>query len=142
MTSTGFSWSDFYLICFAVGFCFSFFSFVLGGSRFGRLHLPHFHGHSVAHMPAAHGPVAHAPAAGGHGSQRTGIRQEAPDAPRSTQRFAFQLRQSSRLSWRGLAAPAICSLDSRPSGLAWDCWRRWAADSSAEESFFCSSARS
>jgi len=59
------TWSDFYLICFAVGFCFSFFSFVFGGSRFGRLHLPHFHGHGVGHMPAAHGPVAHAPA-GGH----------------------------------------------------------------------------
>jgi hypothetical protein len=77
MTSTGFSWSDFYLICFAVGFCFSFFSFVFGGSRFGRLHLPHFHGHSVphfpvtadpiAHAPAVHVPVGHAPAAGGHG---------------------------------------------------------------------------
>ena len=25
------TWADFYLICFAVGFCFSFFSFVLGG---------------------------------------------------------------------------------------------------------------
>jgi hypothetical protein len=24
------TWSDFYLICFAVGFCFSFFSFVFG----------------------------------------------------------------------------------------------------------------
>jgi hypothetical protein len=60
MTSTGFSWSDFYLICFAVGFCFSFFSFVLGGSRFGRLHLPHFHGHGIAHVPVAHGPLGHA----------------------------------------------------------------------------------
>lgn len=59
------TWSDFYLICFAVGFCFSFFSFIFGGSRLGRLHLPHFHGH-VAHLPAAHGPVAHAPAGGGH----------------------------------------------------------------------------
>jgi hypothetical protein len=58
------TWSDFYLICFAVGFCFSFFSFVFGGSRFGRLHLPHFHGHGVGHLPAAHGPVGHA--AGGH----------------------------------------------------------------------------
>ncbi len=58
------TWSDFYLICFAVGFCFSFFSFLFGGSRFGRLHLPHFHGH-VAHLPAAHGPVGHAPATGG-----------------------------------------------------------------------------
>ncbi len=64
--STGFDWSDFYLICFAVGFCFSFFSFVFGGSRFGRLHLPHFHGHSVPHLPTAHGPMAHAPVASGH----------------------------------------------------------------------------
>lgn len=64
------TWSDFYLICFAVGFCFSFFSFLFGGTRMGRLHLPHFHGH-VAHLPAvhgpaAHGPVGHAPAVGGH----------------------------------------------------------------------------
>jgi hypothetical protein len=57
------TWSDFYLICFAVGFCFSFFSFVFGGSRFGKLHLPHFHGH--AHLPAAHGPMA--PNAAGDG---------------------------------------------------------------------------
>jgi membrane protein implicated in regulation of membrane protease activity len=64
--TTGFDWSDFYLICFAVGFCFSFFSFVFGGSRFDRLHLPHFHGHSVPHLPAVHGPVAHAPVAGGY----------------------------------------------------------------------------
>ncbi len=60
------TWSDFYLICFAIGFCFSFFSFVFGGSRVGRLHLPHFHGHGGGHIPVAHGPVAHAPATGGH----------------------------------------------------------------------------
>ena len=61
---TSFDWPDFYLICFAVGFCFSFFSFVFGGARFGRLHLPHFHGHAeVPHLPVAHGPVAHSPAA-------------------------------------------------------------------------------
>jgi hypothetical protein len=66
MTSTGLSWSDFYLICFAIGFCFSFFSFVFGGSRFGRLHLPHFHGHGAGHLPMAHGPVGHAPVAGVH----------------------------------------------------------------------------
>jgi hypothetical protein len=61
------TWSDFYLICFAVGFCFSCFSFIFGGSRFGKLHLPHFHGH-VGHLPMAHGPVAHAPAMAGHAS--------------------------------------------------------------------------
>jgi membrane protein implicated in regulation of membrane protease activity len=53
--STEFTWADFYLICFAVGFCFSFFSFVFGGSRFGRMHLPHFHGHHVPHLPSASG---------------------------------------------------------------------------------------
>jgi hypothetical protein len=63
--AAGFDWSDFYLICFAVGFCFSFFSFVFGGARFGRLHLPHFHAHGGPHLPVAHGPVAHAPATGG-----------------------------------------------------------------------------
>lgn len=56
------TWSDFYLICFAVGFCFSFFSFIFGGPRFGKLHLPHFHGHAGAHLPAAHGSVGHTPA--------------------------------------------------------------------------------
>jgi hypothetical protein len=56
------TWSDFYLICFAVGFCFSFFSFVFEGSRFGKLHLPHFHGH--AHLPAVHGT---SPVPGGDG---------------------------------------------------------------------------
>ena len=61
------TWADFYLICFAVGFCFSFFSFVLGGSRTGRLHLPHFHGHvGGAHLPSASAPAAHGPAAAGH----------------------------------------------------------------------------
>jgi hypothetical protein len=63
------TWSDFYLICFAVGFCFSFFSFVFGGARFGRLHLPHFHGHFHGHVGGVHAPsapVAHGPAPG-HG---------------------------------------------------------------------------
>jgi hypothetical protein len=50
------TWADFYLVCFATGFGFSFFSFVLGGSRTGRFHLPHFHGHpGGAHSPPAHG---------------------------------------------------------------------------------------
>lgn len=61
------TWSDFYLICFAVGFCFSFFSFVFGHSRLGRLHLPHFHSHA-GHFPTAHGPVAHGPAPSGQGA--------------------------------------------------------------------------
>ena len=56
------TWADFYLICFAVGFCFSFFSFVLG-SRLGKLHLPHFHGHTGAHLPT-HAAAAHPPTTG------------------------------------------------------------------------------
>jgi hypothetical protein len=61
------TWSDFYLICFAVGFCFSFFSFIFGGARTGRLHLPHFHGHGGGpHIGAGHGVAGHAPVAGGH----------------------------------------------------------------------------
>jgi hypothetical protein len=63
MTSTAMTWADFYLICFAIGFCFSFFSFLFGGSRFGRAHLPHFHAHGPAHLPTAHGPVPHVPSA-------------------------------------------------------------------------------
>ena len=59
------NWSDFYLICFAVGFCFSFFSFLFGGSRLGRLHLPHFHGHATGHLPVAHGPAGHTQLGGG-----------------------------------------------------------------------------
>jgi hypothetical protein len=54
------TWSDFYLICFAVGFGFSFMSFVFGGSRFGRFHMPHHlphFGHGMGHVPVAHGPV-------------------------------------------------------------------------------------
>jgi hypothetical protein len=73
------TWADFYLICFAVGFCFSFFSFLFGGSRTGRLHLPHFHGHvGAAHLPsgsvsATHAPVAGDGRAGSHAHQDAGV---------------------------------------------------------------------
>jgi hypothetical protein len=77
VVTTGFGWSDFYLICFAVGFCFSFFSFVFGGSRTGRLHLPHVHGH--AHLPGAHGPVVHAHGVG-HAPAHGPTVSHAPDA--------------------------------------------------------------
>ena len=53
------AWADFYLICFAVGFCFSFFSFVFGGTRAGRLHVPHLHGHVAAPLPPPSAPAAH-----------------------------------------------------------------------------------
>jgi hypothetical protein len=70
MTSTGFGWAEFYLICFAIGFCFSFISFVFGGARFGRLHVPHFHGHGMPHAGIGHGTAGHA--AGAHGPAAQG----------------------------------------------------------------------
>jgi membrane protein implicated in regulation of membrane protease activity len=48
------TWSDFYLICFAVAFLLSAISFIAGGMRW-HLHLPHFP-HDVAHPPVGHAP--------------------------------------------------------------------------------------
>jgi membrane protein implicated in regulation of membrane protease activity len=51
------TWADFYLICFAVGFAFSFLSFFLGGIHW---HLP-FHLHLPFEAPHVHvGPHVHA----------------------------------------------------------------------------------
>lgn len=71
------TWADFYLICFAVGFCFSFFSFVFGGARMGKLHLSHSHVHvatpvSSHGIPAAHGVAARGIGARAASAQRTG----------------------------------------------------------------------
>ena len=70
------TWADFYLICFALGFFLSFFSFVFGGARTGRLHLRHFHGHGGAHLPSAGVPAAHGPVPAGHGPVAGGARAE------------------------------------------------------------------
>jgi hypothetical protein len=59
------TWSDFYLICFAVGFLFSLLSFVAGSLNVHG-HWPHAHGlhfHSGAH----HVPGGSGAAAQGHG---------------------------------------------------------------------------
>jgi len=53
------TWSDFYLICFAVGFFFSVLSFALAGLQWHlpfNLHLPHGWGlgSGAAHMPTGH----------------------------------------------------------------------------------------
>jgi hypothetical protein len=61
------TWTDFYLICFAVGFCFSLLSFLAGGLRW-HLHLPHF---SDVHAPAIHSPVGHATVPAGQGQGAT-----------------------------------------------------------------------
>ena len=54
------TWADFYLICFVVGFAFSFISFLSGGARW-RLHIPH--------LPHGHGPIGHI----GHGPVGTHV---------------------------------------------------------------------
>ena len=55
------TWTDFYLICFAVGFFFSLLSFLSGGLRW-HLHLPHF---SHGHVTPPHGAVVQGSSARG-----------------------------------------------------------------------------
>jgi len=57
------TWSDFYLICFAVGFLFSLLSFVAGGLNMHG-HWPHVHGLDF-HSAAGHAAATHAPAGNG-----------------------------------------------------------------------------
>ena len=56
------TWSDFYLICFAVGFLLSAISFLFGGVR-GHTHLPH--------LPHAGGHTLNTHTFGGHGDSAT-----------------------------------------------------------------------
>jgi membrane protein implicated in regulation of membrane protease activity len=58
------TWSDFYLICFAVGFLLSFISFVAGGLRW-HLHLPHLPHGDFGHIHFGHGPAVNG--SPGHG---------------------------------------------------------------------------
>lgn len=55
------TWSDFYLICFAIGFLFSLLSFIAGGLNIHG-HWPHVHG---LHFGNGHAPATHAPAGNG-----------------------------------------------------------------------------
>jgi len=58
-------WSDFYLVCFLVGFGLSALALVAGGTH---LHLPHLHIHNGIHVPNVH-VHTHAPGStGGRGS--------------------------------------------------------------------------
>jgi hypothetical protein len=57
------TWADFYLVCFAIGFSFSLFSFLLGGLHW---HLPHGgHGGHAGHV-STQAPVQGAGGRGGH----------------------------------------------------------------------------
>lgn len=68
------TWATFYLVCFALGFAFSFLSFVLGGFHW---HLPHSLGEPHVHvLPHAHvghiGHVGHAGHAAGKAGSASG----------------------------------------------------------------------
>ena len=56
------TWSDFYLICFAVGFLFSLLSFIAGGlnlhGHWPHVHLWHF-GDAAGHAPGFHTGAGH-----------------------------------------------------------------------------------
>jgi len=94
------TWADFYLICFAVGFCLSFFSFVFGGARAGRLHLPHFHGHvGGAHVPATTIPASPAPMSG-HVPAGTDAAGHAPEQGGGISPFNF-VTLTAFLAWFG-----------------------------------------
>jgi membrane protein implicated in regulation of membrane protease activity len=67
------TWSDFYLICFAIGFLLSAVSFIAGGLRW-HLHLPHVP-HGGGHVGTGHAPVPHASA--DHGAAAHTARQAA-----------------------------------------------------------------
>jgi membrane protein implicated in regulation of membrane protease activity len=57
------TWSDFYLICFLVGFCLSLFSFLAGSLHLPHIHVPHLHFdfHHGIHVGHAHGGGGEAP---------------------------------------------------------------------------------
>jgi len=61
------TWSDFYLICFAIGFLFSLLSFIAGGLNIHG-HWPHAHG---LHFHSGAGHAAGSHAAGAHADKLT-----------------------------------------------------------------------
>lgn len=61
------TWSDFYLICFAIGFLFSLLSFIAGGLNMHG-HWPHAHG---LHFHSGAGHAAGSHAAGAHADKLT-----------------------------------------------------------------------
>ena len=94
------TWADFYLICFAVGFCFSFFSFIFGGARSGRLHLPHFHGHAGSvHVPSG-GPAIHGQHTLGQASTGSAPTAEQPQQSGGISPFNF-VTLTAFLAWFG-----------------------------------------
>jgi len=117
------TWSDFYLICFAVGFLLSAVSFIAGGLHW-HLHLPHLP-HGGLHVPpggmvGGHAPaVGHAPAAGpapvGSGAvARAGVGKSARGADASPFNF---ITLTAFLAWFGGTGFLITRFSNIWSGL-------------------------
>lgn len=112
------TWSDFYLICFAIGFLLSAISFIAGGLR---LHLPHFP-HAGGHLPAPHVPGPHLPgppAGAGHPAASHGQADGAgAKAGRSTSVSPFNfISLMAFLAWFGGTGFLITRFSSIWSGL-------------------------
>jgi membrane-bound ClpP family serine protease len=65
------TWSDFYLICFAIGFLFSLLSFIAGGLNVHG-HWPHVHGLHF-HSGAGHAPTGPGHSAAGQGAAKVSV---------------------------------------------------------------------
>jgi membrane protein implicated in regulation of membrane protease activity len=108
------TWSDFYLICFAIGFLLSAVSFIAGGLHW-HVHLPHLP-HGGMHVPTGvgHGPGAgHAPAGSGPAAQ-AGIGKAARGADVSPFNF---ITLTAFLAWFGGSGFLITRFSSIWSGL-------------------------
>jgi hypothetical protein len=60
------NWSDFYLVCFIIGFGLSALAFLAGSVH---LHLPHLHLHHGIHVPVRGGLIEGTMRGGAHGSE-------------------------------------------------------------------------
>jgi membrane protein implicated in regulation of membrane protease activity len=108
------AWSDFYLICFAVGFLLSAVSFIAGGLRW-HLYLPHLP-HGGLHVPTGvgHGPATGSAGAGAGASARPGVGKAARGADVSPFNF---ITLTAFLAWFGGTGFLITRFSSIWSGL-------------------------
>jgi membrane protein implicated in regulation of membrane protease activity len=108
------TWSDFYLICFALGFLLSAVSFVAGGFRW-HVHLPHLP-HGGMHVPT--GGSGHGPAAGHAAGSGSTARAGAGKGARGTDVSPFNfITLTAFLAWFGGTGFLIARFSSVWSGL-------------------------
>ena len=93
------TWSDFYLICFAVGFLLSAISLIAGGLRL-HLHLPHLPHGGLGHLPAGGGAAAGGVMGGGHPAHLPSARGGSAKAGAEVSPFNF-ITLTAFLAWFG-----------------------------------------